>query len=102
MGSIYEFEVRDMPVTVAVDSKGTSVTRPAQRVQKRIAESNPSVTVTVLSSQLSVVSCQLSVVSCQMVDPSAARSQVKKLAVLTGSSRPTLPAFFCVRTGAGP
>ena len=25
MEAIYEFEVRDMPVTVAVDSKGTSV-----------------------------------------------------------------------------
>ena len=32
MEAIYEFEVKDMPVTVAVDSKGTSVhlTGPAQ------------------------------------------------------------------------
>ena len=38
MEGIYEFEVRDMPVTVAVDSKGTSVhqTGPAEW-QKRIA-----------------------------------------------------------------
>jgi fumarate hydratase class I len=39
MEAIYEFEVRDMPVTVAVDSSGTSVhtTGPAQW-QKRIAD----------------------------------------------------------------
>ncbi|MFZ0336712.1 MAG: fumarate hydratase C-terminal domain-containing protein, partial [Terracidiphilus sp.] len=38
MEAIYEFEVRDMPVTVAVDSKGTSVheTGPAEW-QQRIA-----------------------------------------------------------------
>ena len=38
MEAIYEFDVRDMPVTVAVDSKGTSVhnTGPAEW-QKRIA-----------------------------------------------------------------
>jgi fumarate hydratase class I len=38
MEAVYEFEVRDMPVTVAVDSKGTSVhqTGPAEW-QKRIA-----------------------------------------------------------------
>jgi fumarate hydratase class I len=39
MEAIYEFDVRDMPVTVAVDTKGTSVhkTGPAEW-QKRIAE----------------------------------------------------------------
>jgi fumarate hydratase, class I len=39
MEAIYEFDVRDMPVTVAVDSKGTSVhqTGPAEW-QQRIAE----------------------------------------------------------------
>ena len=33
MEAIYEFEVQDMPVTVAVDAKGTSVhiTGPAER-----------------------------------------------------------------------
>jgi fumarate hydratase class I len=38
MEAIYEFDVRDMPVTVAVDSKGTSVhnTGPAEW-QRRIA-----------------------------------------------------------------
>ena len=38
MEGIYEFEVKDMPVTVAVDSKGTSVhqTGPAEW-QQRIA-----------------------------------------------------------------
>ena len=41
MEAIYEFEVKDMPVTVAVDSTGTSVHRtgPAewqQRIAKRI------------------------------------------------------------------
>jgi fumarate hydratase class I len=38
MEAIYEFDVRDMPVTVAVDSSGTSVhsTGPAEW-QKRIA-----------------------------------------------------------------
>ncbi len=38
MEGIYEFEVRDMPVTVAVDAKGTSVhqTGPAEW-QQRIA-----------------------------------------------------------------
>jgi fumarate hydratase class I len=38
MEAIYEFDVREMPVTVAVDSKGTSVhvTGPAEW-QKRIA-----------------------------------------------------------------
>jgi fumarate hydratase class I len=38
MEAIYEFTVRDMPVTVAVDSKGTSVheTGPAEW-QQRIA-----------------------------------------------------------------
>jgi fumarate hydratase class I len=38
MDGIYEFDVRDMPVTVAVDSKGTSVhqTGPAEW-QQRIA-----------------------------------------------------------------
>ena len=39
MEAIYEFEVKDMPVTVAVDAKGTSVheTGPAEW-QKRIRE----------------------------------------------------------------
>jgi fumarate hydratase class I len=39
MEAMYEFEVRDMPVTVAVDSNGTSVhqTGPAEW-QKRIIE----------------------------------------------------------------
>jgi fumarate hydratase class I len=38
MEAIYEFDVRDMPVTVAVDAKGTSVhtTGPAEW-KKRIA-----------------------------------------------------------------
>jgi fumarate hydratase class I len=38
MEAIYEFDVRDMPVTVAVDAKGTSVhqTGPAEW-QQRIA-----------------------------------------------------------------
>jgi fumarate hydratase class I len=38
MEAIYEFEVKDMPVTVAADTKGTSVhqTGPAER-QQRIA-----------------------------------------------------------------
>jgi fumarate hydratase class I len=38
MEGIYEFDVREMPVTVAVDAKGTSVhnTGPAEW-QKRIA-----------------------------------------------------------------
>jgi fumarate hydratase class I len=42
MEAIYEFEVVDMPVTVAVDSKGTSVhqTGPAEW-QARIAQSLP-------------------------------------------------------------
>jgi fumarate hydratase class I len=31
--AIYEFEVVDMPVTVAVDSKGTRVHLPASRVR---------------------------------------------------------------------
>ena len=36
MEAIYEFDVRDMPVTVAVDSKGTSVheTGPAEWKQR--------------------------------------------------------------------
>ena len=40
MEAIYEFDLVDMPVTVAVDSGGTSahITGPAER-QKRIAES---------------------------------------------------------------
>jgi len=39
MEAIYEFEVKDMPVTVAVDASGTSVhnTGPAEW-QKRIKE----------------------------------------------------------------
>jgi fumarate hydratase class I len=42
MEAIYEFEVKDMPVTVAVDSKGTSVhqTGPKEwqaRIQSQIA-----------------------------------------------------------------
>jgi len=39
MEAIYEFEVKDMPVTVAVDSQGTSVhqTGPAEW-QQRIAQ----------------------------------------------------------------
>ena len=39
MEAIYEFDVRDMPVTVAVDAKGTSVhtTGPAEW-KTRIAE----------------------------------------------------------------
>ena len=42
MEAIYEFEVVDMPVTVAVDSQGTSVhqTGPAEW-QHRIAQSLP-------------------------------------------------------------
>jgi fumarate hydratase class I len=42
MEAIYEFEVVDMPVTVAVDSQGTSVhqTGPAEW-QARIAQSLP-------------------------------------------------------------
>ena len=42
LGAIYEFEVVDMPVTVAVDSQGTSVhqTGPAEW-QHRIAQSLP-------------------------------------------------------------
>ena len=39
MEAIYEFDVVDMPVTVAVDAKGTSVhnTRPTAEQQQRIA-----------------------------------------------------------------
>lgn len=39
MEAIYEFEVEDMPVTVAVDSKGTSVhqTGPVEWHEKIIA-----------------------------------------------------------------
>ena len=39
MEAIYEFEVQDMPVTVAVDSKGSSVHETGPREwQQRIAE----------------------------------------------------------------
>jgi len=39
MEAIYEFEVKDMPVTVAVDSEGTSVHKTGPAVwRKRIAE----------------------------------------------------------------
>ena len=46
MEAIYEFEVQDMPVTVAVDSKGTSVhtTGPAEW-EKKIREFKIPVTV---------------------------------------------------------
>ena len=42
MEAVYEFEVRDMPVTVAVDSKGTSVHQTGPRewqakIQSRLA-----------------------------------------------------------------
>jgi fumarate hydratase class I len=38
MEAIYEFDVKDMPVTVAVDSQGTSVHTPAPKEwQARIA-----------------------------------------------------------------
>ena len=39
MEAIYEFEVKDMPVTVAVDARGESVheTGPARMAQQRIA-----------------------------------------------------------------
>jgi fumarate hydratase class I len=39
MEAIYEFEVQDMPVTVAVDSRGTSVhqTGPEQRQKKIVS-----------------------------------------------------------------
>ena len=35
MEAIYEFEVEDMPVTVAVDSRGSSVRRPALQSGRR-------------------------------------------------------------------
>ena len=39
MEAIYEFEVRDMPVTVAVDANGTSVHETGPKEwQRRIAE----------------------------------------------------------------
>jgi fumarate hydratase class I len=39
MEAIYEFEVKDMPVTVAVDSNGTSVHRTGPELwRQRIAE----------------------------------------------------------------
>ena len=47
MEAIYEFEVVDMPITVAVDSQGTSVhqTGPAERAAARIAQHLPNTTV---------------------------------------------------------
>ena len=33
MEAIYEFEVQDMPVTVAVDAEGTRYTRPGPGVE---------------------------------------------------------------------
>ena len=46
MEAIYEFDVRDMPVTVAVDSKGTSVhqTGPAEWQQRIARHPHPAIT----------------------------------------------------------
>ena len=41
MEAIYEFEIKDMPVTVAVDSTGASVHQEGPRLWRKTIESFP-------------------------------------------------------------